>query len=75
MLMTCSHMACRVTSPMSFVKNGETVRVDCDYVAGCDGFHGVSRQSIPADKIKVFERVYPSAGWVFLPTPRQWMKN
>ena len=48
---------------VTFVKNGETVRVDCDYVAGCDGFHGVSRQSIPADKIKVFERVYPF-GWL-----------
>lgn len=48
---------------VTFVKNGETVRVDCDYVAGCDGFHGVSRQSIPADKIKAFERVYPF-GWL-----------
>ncbi|MCH5531289.1 4-hydroxybenzoate 3-monooxygenase [Pseudomonas syringae pv. syringae] len=44
---------------LTFVKDGETVRLDCDYIAGCDGFHGVSRQSIPADALKVFERVYP----------------
>ncbi|TWI58653.1 p-hydroxybenzoate 3-monooxygenase [Pseudomonas duriflava] len=48
---------------VTFEKNGETVRVDCDYVAGCDGYHGISRQSIPADVIKVFERVYPF-GWL-----------
>ena len=28
-------------------RNGTDIRVDCDYIAGCDGFHGVSRQSIP----------------------------
>ncbi|WP_122232217.1 4-hydroxybenzoate 3-monooxygenase [Pseudomonas syringae] len=48
---------------LTFVKDGETVRLDCDYIAGCDGFHGVSRQSIPADALKVFERVYPF-GWL-----------
>lgn len=45
------------------IKNGEVVRIDCDYIAGCDGFHGVSRQSIPAEKLKIFERVYPF-GWL-----------
>jgi len=48
---------------ITFVKNGETVRLDCDYIAGCDGFHGVSRQSIPTETLKVFERVYPF-GWL-----------
>lgn len=38
-------------------------RVDCDYVAGCDGFHGVSRQQIPKTVLKEFERVYPF-GWL-----------
>ncbi|OBX34735.1 p-hydroxybenzoate hydroxylase [Halomonas elongata] len=46
-------------------KHGETQRLDCDYVAGCDGYHGVSRQSIPKDRIKEFERVYPF-GWLGL---------
>ncbi|PAU74794.1 4-hydroxybenzoate 3-monooxygenase [Halomonas salipaludis] len=48
---------------VTFEKNGETVRLDCDYVAGCDGYHGVSRQTIPEDRIKTFEKVYPF-GWL-----------
>ncbi|MDP9710593.1 UNVERIFIED_ORG: p-hydroxybenzoate 3-monooxygenase [Pseudomonas fluorescens] len=48
---------------VTFEKDGETWRVDCDYIAGCDGFHGVARQSIPEDCLKVFERVYPF-GWL-----------
>jgi p-hydroxybenzoate 3-monooxygenase len=48
---------------VTFTKNGETVRLDCEYIAGCDGFHGVSRKSAPADQIKCFERVYPF-GWL-----------
>lgn len=48
---------------LTFEKDGQTWRVDCDYIAGCDGFHGVARQSIPADSLKVFERVYPF-GWL-----------
>ena len=50
---------------LTFEKQGETVRVDCDFIAGCDGFHGVSRQSIPAEILKNFERVYPF-GWLGL---------
>lgn len=38
-------------------------RLDCDFVIGCDGFHGVSRAAIPADILKTFERVYPF-GWL-----------
>ncbi|NLZ10246.1 MAG: 4-hydroxybenzoate 3-monooxygenase [Alcaligenaceae bacterium] len=48
---------------VTFVKDGETVELECDYIAGCDGFHGVSRQSVPADQIQTFERVYPF-GWL-----------
>ena len=38
-------------------------RLDCDFVAGCDGFHGVSRGSIPAQALRTYERVYPF-GWL-----------
>lgn len=48
---------------VSFTKDGQRHVVDCDYIAGCDGFHGVSRKSIPADRISLFERVYPF-GWL-----------
>lgn len=48
---------------LTFEKDGETVRLDCDYIAGCDGYHGVSRQSIPKERIKAFEKVYPF-GWL-----------
>ena len=48
---------------LTFEKDGESWRLDCDYIAGCDGFHGVARQSIPGDVLKIFERVYPF-GWL-----------
>lgn len=48
---------------VTFRHNGEMLRLDCDYVAGCDGFHGVSRQSIPPESLSTFERVYPF-GWL-----------
>lgn len=48
---------------VTFTKNGRTERVDCDYVAGCDGSHGVSRESIPASIMRSFERGYPF-GWL-----------
>ncbi|MGZ9707414.1 4-hydroxybenzoate 3-monooxygenase [Pseudomonas sp. GNP013] len=48
---------------LSFEHQGEMFRLDCDYIAGCDGFHGVARQSIPAESLQVFERVYPF-GWL-----------
>ena len=41
----------------------ELVRVDCQYVIGADGFHGVSRKSIPKDVLREYERVYPF-GWL-----------
>jgi p-hydroxybenzoate 3-monooxygenase len=55
-----------LTSQRPFVtydKNGSTQRIDCDYVAGCDGFHGVSRPSIPAAALKTYEKGYPF-GWL-----------
>ena len=48
---------------LTFEHQGQPVRVECDYIAGCDGFHGIARQSIPAETLKVFERVYPF-GWL-----------
>ncbi|WP_095154785.1 4-hydroxybenzoate 3-monooxygenase [Pseudomonas sp. Irchel 3E13] len=48
---------------LTYEKDGQVHRLDCDYIAGCDGYHGVARQSIPADALKVFERVYPF-GWL-----------
>jgi p-hydroxybenzoate 3-monooxygenase len=48
---------------VTFVKDGKTVELGCDYIAGCDGFHGVSRQSVPKDSIQTFERIYPF-GWL-----------
>lgn len=48
-----------------FEVDGEQVVLECDYVAGCDGFHGVSRRSIPGTLLNVFEKVYPF-GWLGL---------
>ncbi|MFK7853924.1 MAG: 4-hydroxybenzoate 3-monooxygenase [Granulosicoccus sp.] len=49
------HIECKV--------NGVSQRIDCDYIAGCDGFHGVSRQHIPEDVRTEYEKVYPF-GWL-----------
>lgn len=46
-----------------WLQNGEAKELHCDFVAGCDGYHGVSRGSIPADVLRTFERVYPF-GWL-----------
>lgn len=48
---------------VTFQHKGQTIRLDCAQIAGCDGFHGVSRKSIPSDVITEFERVYPF-GWL-----------
>ena len=48
---------------LRYHKAGEAHEVVCDFVAGCDGFHGVSRQAIPQEVIRVYERVYPF-GWL-----------
>jgi p-hydroxybenzoate 3-monooxygenase len=46
-----------------FVADGRDREVECDFIAGCDGFHGVSRKSVPAAAIQYYERVYPF-GWL-----------
>ncbi|XUY29376.1 4-hydroxybenzoate 3-monooxygenase [Agrobacterium sp. rho-8.1] len=48
---------------VTFDKDGSTQRIDCDFIAGCDGFHGASRKAVPQGAIKEFERVYPF-GWL-----------
>ena len=46
-----------------FIKDGQQQELVCDFIAGCDGFHGVCRASVPKDAIQEFERVYPF-GWL-----------
>jgi p-hydroxybenzoate 3-monooxygenase len=48
---------------VTYEKDGITHRIDCDFIAGCDGFHGVSRKSVPERSLRVFEKVYPF-GWL-----------
>jgi p-hydroxybenzoate 3-monooxygenase len=50
---------------VTYWNQGVAHEVACDFIAGCDGFHGVSRRSIPASALKIFERVYPF-GWLGL---------
>jgi p-hydroxybenzoate 3-monooxygenase len=45
--------------------DGRDQQAECDFIAGCDGFHGVSRKSLPPGAIRTFERVYPF-GWLGL---------
>jgi p-hydroxybenzoate 3-monooxygenase len=54
------------SSPLvRFRRNGEAQELACDFIAGCDGFHGVSRASVPKGAIQEFEKVYPF-GWLGL---------
>jgi p-hydroxybenzoate 3-monooxygenase len=46
-----------------YVVFDSTERVDCDFIAGCDGFHGVSRATVPPEALQLYERVYPF-GWL-----------
>ncbi|MBT5667836.1 MAG: 4-hydroxybenzoate 3-monooxygenase [Rhodospirillaceae bacterium] len=48
---------------LTYEKGGRAHRVDCDFIAGCDGYHGVSRSAIPETVLKTFERDYP-VGWL-----------
>ena len=65
------HEACDValhgtdtdTPHVSWTENGEARRVDCDWIAGCDGFHGASRASVADERKTELERVYPF-GWL-----------
>ena len=46
-----------------FTRNGRRETMDCDFIAGCDGFHGVCRPSVPAGVLTTYDRVYPF-GWL-----------
>jgi p-hydroxybenzoate 3-monooxygenase len=46
-----------------FTHEGKAQTIECDFIAGCDGFHGICRPAFPQDKLKIFERDYPF-GWV-----------
>ncbi|MEM1237406.1 MAG: 4-hydroxybenzoate 3-monooxygenase [Pseudomonadota bacterium] len=66
-----------VTSDAPYVtyeKDGKTHRVDASYIAGCDGYHGPSRQAIPAELRREFERVYPF-GWLGIMVEKPPLEN
>ena len=48
---------------VSYRKDGVSHEIACDFIAGCDGFHGVSRESVPASAIQTYDRIYPF-GWL-----------
>lgn len=48
---------------VTYHQNGQEHRIDCDFIAGCDGFHGISRQTIPLNKRQEYEKTYPF-GWL-----------
>ena len=48
---------------VTYEKGGITHTVHCDFIAGCDGYHGISRASVPAHSLQMFERIYPF-GWL-----------
>ncbi|MDM4768008.1 4-hydroxybenzoate 3-monooxygenase [Pelomonas sp. SE-A7] len=48
---------------LSYLRQGKPQELHCDFIAGCDGFHGVARHSVPPDAIRTFERTYPF-GWL-----------
>jgi p-hydroxybenzoate 3-monooxygenase len=50
---------------VTYEKDGQKFEIECDFIAGCDGFHGVCRASAPRSAIKEFEKVYPF-GWLGL---------
>ena len=51
------------TPRLRYTVRDQEVEVECDFIAGCDGFHGVSRDAIPVDRLTRYEREYPF-GWV-----------
>src|SRR5262249_17810592 len=57
------HGLMAVRPRLRYHKDGNTQEIECDIIAGCDGFHGVSRQAIPQEVIRIYERVYPF-GWL-----------
>ena len=51
------------TPKIQYTKDGETIEIEGDYITGCDGFHGVCRQTIPSNVLKTYEKIYPF-GWL-----------
>jgi p-hydroxybenzoate 3-monooxygenase len=52
-----------LSATVDYTLDAKRRRVECDFIAGCDGFHGVSRASVPAEAVRLYERVYPF-GWL-----------
>ena len=48
---------------LTYELGGNSARLDCDFIVGCDGSHGVSRQAIPKERLRTFERIFPF-GWL-----------
>ena len=48
---------------ITFTHEGRQHRIECDIIAGCDGFHGISRPAIPASAVRIYDRIYPF-GWL-----------
>jgi len=48
---------------VTYTRHGRDFRIDCDFIAGCDGYHGVSRESMPDGLLRTYEKVYPF-GWL-----------
>ncbi|WP_119388503.1 4-hydroxybenzoate 3-monooxygenase [Taklimakanibacter lacteus] len=50
---------------VTLIHDGKPLRIDCDFIAGCDGFHGASRRAVPPSAMTCYERIYPF-GWLGL---------
>jgi len=48
---------------VSYVQGGQRRQIECEFIAGCDGFHGVTRASVPKARLTLYERIYPF-GWL-----------
>src|SRR5271166_1257483 len=59
----CLHDLTTPAPKVTYDKSGVTETLECDFIAGCDGFHGVSRRSVPKETLRIFERAYPF-GWL-----------
>jgi len=59
------HDIFRDTPRVTYRADGKSHEIECEFIAGCDGFHGVTRKSVPPGAIKSYERVYPF-GWIGL---------
>lgn len=57
------HDVITATPFVTYARQGAQYRIDCDYVVGCDGFHGPSKAAIPASLLRTYEKAYPF-GWL-----------